>query len=156
MTGADIGEPNGTNGADNRNGRQGQAVGGGGRAGGGGTALGTRCQVAGDENGWYSWRLTASNGRVIALGAIAYPDDKACRAAFEGLCGQRARLSGGVQHTAESNGWIWRLRDADGRVQAESARAYERHSTCQAAYDRFRMLLVGLSEAEAVPWGDAN
>jgi uncharacterized protein YegP (UPF0339 family) len=112
--------------------------------------------VAGDDRGRYSWRLTANNGRVIALGAVAYPDDKACRVAFRELCAGQSRLAGGVQHAAETNGWIWRLRNADGRVQAESARAYERHSTCQAAYERFRMLLVGLGEAEAIPWDDES
>ncbi|MBM9504615.1 hypothetical protein [Actinacidiphila acididurans] len=127
-----------------------------GAMGGGVSAVGIRCQVGIDENGWYSWRLTANNGRVIALGAVAYPDDALCRAAFQDLCESSEGLVGGVQHAAESNGWIWRLRDADGRVQAESARAYERHSTCQAAYDRFRLLLQGLAVAEAIPWDDAN
>jgi uncharacterized protein YegP (UPF0339 family) len=119
-------------------------------------AIGTRCQIDIGENGWHSWRLTANNGRVIALGSITYPDDKTCRAAFEALCEGAEGLLGGVQHAAESNGWIWRLRDADGRLQAESARAYERHSTCQAAYDRCRLLLLGFGEADVIPWGDAS
>jgi uncharacterized protein YegP (UPF0339 family) len=124
--------------------------------GGNGTAAGSRCQIDIGEDGWFSWRLTANNGRVIALGAEAFPDDHACRAAFQALFEDPAGLAGGVQHAAESNGWIWRLRDADGRVQAVSARAYERHSTCQAAYERFRVLLLGLRGADAVPWGDAS
>ncbi|MEW2519617.1 DUF1508 domain-containing protein [Actinacidiphila alni] len=123
---------------------------------GGVGGAGTRCQIDIDENGWYSWRLTANNGRVIALGANTYSDDAVCRAAFEALCGQTGSLAGGVQHAAESNGWIWRLRDGDGRVQAVSARAYERHSTCQAAYDRFRVTLFGLGAAACVPWDDAS
>lgn len=119
-------------------------------------AGGPRCQVDIDESGWYSWRLTANNGRVIALGATSYPDDTECRDAFRALCGSAPGLAGGVQHAAESNGWIWRLRDAGGRVQAESSRAYERYSTCQSAYERFRALLRALSEAQVVPWGDAS
>ncbi|WP_329135800.1 DUF1508 domain-containing protein [Streptomyces sp. NBC_01476] len=119
-------------------------------------AVGSRCQIDIEENGWFAWRLTANNGRVIALGAETYPDDKSCRAAFEALCEESERLAGGVQHAAESNGWIWRLRDADGQVQAVSARAYERHSTCQAAYERFRVLLLGFREADALPWGDTD
>ncbi|MFC4032792.1 hypothetical protein ACFO3J_15030 [Streptomyces polygonati] len=125
-------------------------------SGGGGGTVGSRCQIDISENGWFSWRLTANNGRVIALGGKAYPDDKACRAAFEALCEGQEGLAGGVQHAAESNGWIWRLRDAEGRVQAVSARAYERHSTCQAAYERFRVVLSGLRGTQAVPWGDVS
>lgn len=123
---------------------------------GGASVVGTRCQIDIDENGWHSWRLTANNGRVIALGATRYPDDGACRAAFAGLCRGAEELTGGVQHAAESNGWIWRLRDGEGRVQAVSARAYERHSTCQTAYERFRLTLLGLGAAESMPWGDAS
>lgn len=116
----------------------------------------TRCQIDINENGWFSWRLTANNGRVIALGARTFPDEKECRAAFTALCEQAAVLTGGVQHAAESNGWIWRLRGPDGQVSAVSARAYERHSTCQAAYERFRVLLQGLGTADTVPWGDSS
>ncbi|MFI1097097.1 hypothetical protein [Streptomyces sp. NPDC020917] len=127
-----------------------------GEAVGGGAALGTRCQIDIGESGRFSWRLTASNGRVIALGAIAYPDEAACREAFEGLCRQPELLTGGVQHAAETSGWVWRLRDGEGRVRAVSARAYERHSTCQAAYERFRVLLLALRETPASLWGDAG
>jgi uncharacterized protein YegP (UPF0339 family) len=123
---------------------------------GGAGAAGSRCQIDIGENGWFSWRLTANNGRVIALGATTYPDDTACRAAFEALYEQPEGLAGGVQHAAESNGWIWRLRDAGGQVLAVSSRAYERHSTCQAAYERFRVLLLDLRETQTVPWGDAD
>ncbi|MFJ2957325.1 DUF1508 domain-containing protein [Streptomyces sp. NPDC087270] len=118
--------------------------------------IGTRCRIDIDEDGRYAWRLTASNGRVIAHGATSHPDDRACRAAFEALCEQAALLTGSVQHAAESSGWVWRLRDPDGHLRAVSARAYERHSTCQAAYDRFRVLLVGLGAVESVPWGDVH
>jgi len=118
-------------------------------------AVGIRCQLDIHENGWYSWRVTANNGRVIALGAITYVDDKQCRAALRALCENVGDLTGGVQHAAESNGWVWRLRDPEGRLQAESARAYERHSTCQSAYERFRLLLSGLAELPSIPWGDA-
>lgn len=117
---------------------------------------GTRCQVDINEDGWFSWRLTANNGRVIALGARTYQDEAQCKTAFEVLCTGADGLAGGVQHAAESNGWVWRLRGPDGQVQAVSARAYERHSTCQAAYERFRVLLLGLGAAEAVPWGDSS
>jgi uncharacterized protein YegP (UPF0339 family) len=117
---------------------------------------GIRCQVVIDEDGCYAWRLTANNGRVIALGADTYPQDTLCRAAFEALCGDAEKLVGGVQHAADANGWVWRARDTEGRVRAESARGYERHSTCQSAYDRFRLLLAALAETGTVPWGDAN
>jgi uncharacterized protein YegP (UPF0339 family) len=122
----------------------------------GGAALGTRCQIDIGERRGFSWRLTASNGRVIALGAQSFPDEAACRAAFEGLCAAPELLTGGVQHAAETNGWVWRLRDGEGRVRAVSARAYERHSTCQAAYERFRVLLVALRDTPASLWGDAD
>lgn len=116
----------------------------------------TRCQIDINEDGWFSWRLTANNGRVIALGARTYPDDARCMAAFAALCEQAEGLAGGVQHAAESNGWVWRLRGPDGQVHAVSGRAYERHSTCQSAYERFRLLLLGLGAARAVPWGDSS
>ncbi|WP_037912681.1 hypothetical protein [Actinacidiphila yeochonensis] len=115
---------------------------------------GTRCHIDIDEDGWYAWRLTANNGRVIALGVGTYREDTQCRAAFEALCSDAGKLVGGVQHAAEANGWVWRARDAGGRTRAVSARAYERHSTCQAAYDRFRMLLGVLAETGIIPWGD--
>jgi uncharacterized protein YegP (UPF0339 family) len=124
--------------------------------GDGGT--GTRCRIDIGEDGRYGWRLTANNGRVIAHGATTYRDDRACRAAFAALCDEAELLTGGVHHAAEHNGWVWRLRDREGHVQAVSARAYERHSTCQAAYDRFRVLLLGLGlgPVESVPSGDAR
>lgn len=128
-----------------------------GEARGAGTGgAGTRCQIDINEHGWVSWRLTANNGRVVALGARTYPDDDQCRAAFTVLCERAEGLAGGVQHAAESNGWVWRLRGPDGQVQAVSGRAYERHSTCQAAYERFRLLLLGLGAVDAVPWDDAG
>ncbi|WUH95766.1 DUF1508 domain-containing protein [Streptomyces sp. NBC_00433] len=117
---------------------------------------GTRCRIDVDEDGRFSWRLTANNGRVIALGARTYPDDAHCRAAFAVLCEQAAGLAGGVRHAAESNGWVWRLRGPDGQVHAVSARAYERHSTCQAALERFRVLLLGLGAADAALRGGAD
>ncbi|MEC3996631.1 hypothetical protein VSR01_25235 [Actinacidiphila sp. DG2A-62] len=117
----------------------------------GGAAGGTRCQVDMGEGGRFSWRLIASNGRVIALGANAYLDEATCREAFEELCARPGDLTGGVQHAAEANGWVWRLRDAAGAVRAVSARSYERHSTCQAAYERFRVLLPALGRAPMSP-----
>lgn len=116
--------------------------------------VGIRCQIDINEAGWFSWRLTANNGRVIALGARTFPDEESCKAAFRAMSAHAADVAGGVQHAAESNGWVWRMRGPDGQVQAVSARAYERHSTCQAAYDRFRVLLLGLGAAEVVRWGD--
>ncbi|MFG1808968.1 hypothetical protein [Streptomyces sp. NPDC049040] len=115
-----------------------------------------RCQVDVDEDGWFSWRLTANNGRVIALGTRTHRDDAACRAELSTLCEKAAGLTGGVQHAAESNGWIWRLRGPDGQVSAVSARAYERHSTCQAAYERFRVLLLKTGAAGAASQGGAG
>ena len=122
----------------------------------GGTALGTRCQIVVREGGWFSWQLTASNGRVIALGAKSFADESSCREGFEGLCKELESLSGGVQHASETNGWVWRLRDADGQVRAVSARAYERHSTCLAAYARFKVLLLALRETSALLWEDES
>jgi uncharacterized protein YegP (UPF0339 family) len=121
-----------------------------------GAAAGTRCQIDIDESGRFSWRLTANNGRVIALGSNSYADEDACREALEKLGADPDSLVGGVQHAAESNGWIWRLRNADGQVQAVSARAYERHSTCQAAYERVRVLLAELHEARSASWDDLD
>jgi uncharacterized protein YegP (UPF0339 family) len=106
----------------------------------------TRCQIGVDGAGRYSWRLIAQNGRVVAVSATAYGDHATCRAAFEALCAGHEGVSGGVQHPAAGgSGWAWLLRDAQGGPAAVSGRAYERHSTCRAAYERFRALLPDLA-----------
>ncbi|MFB7581129.1 DUF1508 domain-containing protein [Streptomyces hydrogenans] len=113
---------------------------------------GTRCLVDIRSDGRYGWRLVAQNGRVVARSGQCFADHAACRAAFAALCAEHATLGGGVQHTAGGNGWVWLLRDADGRAAALSGRAYERHSTCRSAYDRFRALLA----AEAARWSSTG
>lgn len=90
--------------------------------------------------------MIAQNGRVVAVSALSYGEHRECRTAFEQLCADRAGLVGGVQHTPGGNGWMWLLRDAEGRATAVSARAYERHSTCRSAYERFRALLAELDD----------
>ncbi|MFJ6568091.1 DUF1508 domain-containing protein [Streptomyces sp. NPDC091292] len=123
----------------------------------GGAALpGTRCHIGIDADGTYSWRLIATNGRVIAVSAQTYRDFAECRAALERLSREVADLPGAVHHTSEGNGWVWRLRDPAGGALAVSSRAYERHSTCQAAYERFRALLTELGAGGAIPWDDAG
>ncbi|MFI6642116.1 hypothetical protein [Streptomyces sp. NPDC050504] len=102
---------------------------------------GTRCQIDIDGHGSYGWRMIAQNGRVVAVSGLAFREYGDCLAAFERLRTDSARLVGAVQHSAEGNGWVWLLRDGDGRPIAVSARAYERHSTCRSAYERFRGLL---------------
>ncbi|MFD4392803.1 DUF1508 domain-containing protein [Streptomyces sp. NPDC058495] len=109
---------------------------------------GTRCLVDVRADGRYDWRLVAQNGRVVARSGQCFADHAACRAAFAALCAQHAAMGGGVQHTAGGNGWVWLLRDAEGRTAALSGRSYERHSTCRSAYDRFRALLA----TEAAQW----
>ncbi|MGW4050441.1 DUF1508 domain-containing protein [Streptomyces sp. NPDC004779] len=109
---------------------------------------GTRCLVDVRADGRYGWRLVAQNGRVVARSGQCFTDHAACRAAFAALCAGHAAMGGGVQHTAGGHGWVWLLRDAEGRTAALSGRAYERHSTCRSAYDRFRSLMA----AEAMHW----
>lgn len=123
---------------------------------GGAAAPGTRCQIDIGADGTYSWRLTATNGRVIAVAARTYRDYGACRAAFERLCADVAELPGAVHHTSGGSGWVWRLRDRAGAAVAVSSRAYERHSTCQAAYERFRALLAELGSSEVIAWGETE
>ncbi|MFF2775639.1 DUF1508 domain-containing protein [Streptomyces sp. NPDC058052] len=113
---------------------------------------GTRCLVDVRADGRYGWRLVAQNGRVVARSGQRFADHAACRAAFAALCAGHAAMGGGVQHTAGGNGWVWLLRDAEGRTAALSGRAYERHSTCRSAYDRFRALLA----AEATHWSSTS
>lgn len=103
---------------------------------------GTRCRIDVDGAGRYGWRLIAPNGRVVAVSATTFGDHGSCAAAFASLCAGHADMTGGVQHTPDGNGWVWLLRDADGRAAAVSGRAYERHSTCRAAQQRFRSLLA--------------
>lgn len=105
-------------------------------------ATGARCRIDIDSDGGYGWRMVAQNGRVVAVSAGSYGEYGECRAAFEELCARQQDLTGGVQHTPGGNGWMWLLRDRGGRATVVSARAYERHSTCRAAYERFRALLA--------------
>ncbi|MGW1411347.1 hypothetical protein [Streptomyces sp. NPDC002403] len=105
-------------------------------------ATGTRCRIDIGADGGYGWRMIAQNGRVVAVSARSYGEHGACRAAFEELRAGQQGLTGGVQHTPGGNGWMWLLRDRDGRATVVSARAYERHSTCRAAYERFCGLLA--------------
>ncbi|MEH0576137.1 MULTISPECIES: hypothetical protein [Streptomyces] len=123
---------------------------------GGAAVPGTRCQIDIGADGTYSWRLTATNGRVIAVAARTYRDYGECRAGFERMCADVGKLTGAVHHTSEGSGWVWRLRDPVGGTVAVSSRAYERHSTCQAAYERFRALLTELGSGSATPWGDGE
>jgi uncharacterized protein YegP (UPF0339 family) len=109
--------------------------------GGRSAVSGTRCLIDIDARGAYGWRLIAQNGRVVAVSAEAYEDYGACRDAFEVLCAGHAGMAGGVQHAPDGAGWMWLLRDAGGAPAAVSGRAYERHSTCRSAYERFRALL---------------
>ncbi|WP_406061540.1 YegP family protein [Streptomyces sp. NBC_01077] len=103
---------------------------------------GTRCLVDMGADGRYGWRLVAQNGRVVARSGGCYDDHAGCREAFTALCTGYADMAGGVQHTAGGNGWVWLLRDAEGRTTALSGRSYERHSTCRTAYARFRDLIA--------------
>ncbi|MEW2244191.1 DUF1508 domain-containing protein [Streptomyces sp. NPDC026666] len=105
-----------------------------------------------DADGSSWWRLTASNGRVIAVAARSYGDHGACRAAFERLCADAEGLQGELHHVQEGTGWAWRLRDSGGGLAAVSARTYERHSTCRTAYDRFWALLVELGAGRLTVW----
>ncbi|MFD4028770.1 hypothetical protein ACFWRV_35445 [Streptomyces sp. NPDC058576] len=85
--------------------------------------------------------MIAQNGRVVAVSAQAFDAPGDCGRAFEELRDRHGEQTGAVQHTPSGNGWVWLLRKPNGDVTAVSARAYERHSTCRAAYDRFRSLL---------------
>ncbi|TRV79504.1 hypothetical protein FKN01_10155 [Streptomyces sp. 130] len=104
-------------------------------------AGGARCRVDVGADGGYEWRLIAQNGRVVAVSAGTEDTYARCLAEFGEVCARAGQLSGGVQHAPGGNGWIWVLRDADGRSVAASARSYERYSTCRAACERFRLLL---------------
>ncbi|MFF4897124.1 DUF1508 domain-containing protein [Streptomyces sp. NPDC001068] len=123
---------------------------------GGAAASGTRCQIDISADGSYLWRLTATNGRVIAVAALTYRSHEECRTAFERMCAEVLGLPGGVHHTSEGNGWVWRLRDHSGGALAVSSRAYERHSTCQAAYERFRNLLADTGSGGVIAWADMD
>ncbi|MFE6975247.1 hypothetical protein [Streptomyces sp. NPDC057682] len=110
-------------------------------------AGGARCRVDVAAGGGYEWRLVAQNGRVVAVSAGTHEAYAQCLADFGEMRARAAELSGGVQHAPGGNGWVWVLRDAAGRSVAVSARAYERHSTCRAAHERFRLLLGELGAA---------
>ncbi|TDC74514.1 hypothetical protein [Streptomyces hainanensis] len=80
---------------------------------------------------------------MVAVSAESYPDHDGCRAAFDEVCRLAAELADTIQHTHDGAGWTWHARTSDGRRVARSARAYERHATCQSAAARFRLLLAG-------------
>ncbi|MDX3852150.1 hypothetical protein [Streptomyces sp. AK02-01A] len=105
-----------------------------------------------DADGRYGWRIVAQNGRVVAVSAVTFGSYEQCRKAFGDLCRRYAVLSGGVQHAVEGNGWMWAVRDEDGRRMIVSARSYERYSTCRASYVRFCALLRGFGDSGEVPW----
>ncbi|MFI8812900.1 MULTISPECIES: hypothetical protein [unclassified Streptomyces] len=109
-------------------------------------AVRARCRIDIDTDGGYGWRMIAQNGRVVAVSAHAFGAYGDCRRAFDELRESHRGQTGAVQHTPSGNGWIWLLREADGRATAVSARAYERHSTCRAAYERFRALLAEMGD----------
>ncbi|TFV32846.1 DUF1508 domain-containing protein [Streptomyces sp. T1317-0309] len=73
-----------------------------------------------DTDGSCSWRLTASNGRVIAVSARPYADYGECRAGLEQLCADIEELQGELHHSSDGAGWAWRLRDRSGGVVAVS------------------------------------
>ncbi|MET8635754.1 DUF1508 domain-containing protein [Streptomyces sp. NPDC004096] len=123
---------------------------------GGAAVRGTRCHMDTDTDGSCSWRLTASNGRVIAVSARPYADHGECRAGLEQLCADIEELQGELHHSSDGAGWAWRLRDRSGGVVAVSPRPYERHSTCQTAYDRFRLLLAEVGSGRTTLWDDAE
>ncbi|MBB4793470.1 MULTISPECIES: hypothetical protein [Streptomyces] len=114
-----------------------------------------RCQIDIDVRGRFGWRLVASNGRSLAVSATAHESHERCRAAFTAMCARHAMAGGGVQHTAEGGGWVWFVWDGGGRPVATSARAYERHATCRASYERFRALLAALDPAGPELWGES-
>ncbi|MCZ0981030.1 hypothetical protein O1L60_24230 [Streptomyces diastatochromogenes] len=76
-----------------------------------------------------------------------YDDHDGCREAFAALCAGTRPWPAGAAHR-RGNGWVWLLRDAEGRTAALSGRSYERHSTCRTAYERFRALIA----AEGTAW----
>ncbi|GGJ21183.1 hypothetical protein [Streptomyces brasiliensis] len=123
---------------------------------GGAVLSGTRFHVDIEVDGSCWWRLTASNGRVIAVAARSYADHGECRAVFEQLCAGIEGLQGELHHAQEGTGWKWRLRDRSGAIAAVSARTYERHSTCQTAYDRLWALLVEVGAGRVRVWDDAE
>jgi uncharacterized protein YegP (UPF0339 family) len=111
------------------------------------TGAGAQCQISRSANGDYHWRMKAQNGRVVAVAAHGHARLSTCRAAFEDLRRRAADLNCVMLHAPEhGNGWFWSARDSDGRAVARSDRAYERYSTCQAAYERFAALLAGPNE----------
>ncbi|MFJ3900665.1 hypothetical protein [Streptomyces sp. NPDC090025] len=101
-----------------------------------------RCLVDAGPDGLWSWRLVSPNGRVVARSGGGYEDHVRCRDAFVDLCAEHAGMTGGIQHTADGNGWVWLLRDREGRPAAVSGRAYERYSTCRTAYERFLLMVA--------------
>lgn len=116
-------------------------------------AAGMRCQIDINGAGGFGWRLVAPNGRSVAVSLTSQDTHDRCRAAFVRLCAEHGEIGGGVQHSTEG-GWVWLAWDTAGRHVAGSARTYERHATCRAAYDRFRALLPELVGAGPELWGE--
>ncbi|WP_189130432.1 hypothetical protein [Wenjunlia tyrosinilytica] len=102
----------------------------------------TRYRIDRLPNGAYQWRLTAQNGRVVAVSATSFAEFDACRDAFAGTRAEAEHLTVAVLHsTVRGGGWVWGARGSQGQLRAVSSRAYERHSTCRAAFERFQVLL---------------
>ncbi|MFF0589407.1 hypothetical protein ACFYWD_25955 [Streptomyces sp. NPDC003781] len=115
-------------------------------------AAGLRCLIDIDGSGGFGWRLVAPNGRPVAVSLTSHDTHDGCRAAFVRLCERHEEVGGGVQHSPEGS-WVWAVWDRSGQHLAGSARAYERHATCRASYERFRAALPELHLSGPGLWG---
>ncbi|MFC1404428.1 MULTISPECIES: hypothetical protein [Streptacidiphilus] len=97
-------------------------------------------------NGMYEWRLKAPNGRVVAVSPAHFRTAeeavRACAELRDGGAEQLARIT----HENEGIGWVWSVPGPYGRPLARSPRAYERYATCQNAFRKFMLLLIGPGE----------
>lgn len=102
-----------------------------------------RCVAEKSVNGMYEWRLKAPNGRVVAVSPAHFRTAeeavRACAELRDGGAEQLARIT----HENEGIGWVWSVPGPYGRPLARSPRAYERYATCQNAFRKFMLLLVG-------------
>jgi uncharacterized protein YegP (UPF0339 family) len=101
------------------------------------------------SNGRYVWRLTAPNGRTVAVSSPQYRTLEDAWRAFASLRGDVSGQLARITHVRQGVGWVWFIPGPQGQPLARSARAYERYASCQNAFRRFIALLASQIDTSA-------
>ncbi len=97
-------------------------------------------ELVGDENDEWTWRLIDEDGRTVATASEVYVSNEAAREAIEDV---RSLIEAASileidsvsfeVHSANEEGWVWRLVDEYGSTMAESTQTYETRTAAREA-----------------------